>query len=381
MVKSVLVYGSLSLLVLTATTGRGLPLPWGKTPPKDAPPKPLLVLRGHTKPVLHVQHSPDGKRLATASADLSVVLWDANTGKRLLAFESHADSVNGMAWSPDGKRLVTGSPDGIVKVWDTATGRTVHVLTAHAFGVSGVAFSPCGDAFASVGLDRDRTGRSVNGFVSEVTIWDARTGKQRAALVVADEILASLAYSPDGRRLAGGGLGKITVWEVVSKQAALTLDGHSAAGLMFSPNGRQLAVARDRWAMIALWDLATGKASVLSRGHTDGTCVAFSLDGKRFASAAVHLEMGDVQRWVGEVWLGDTATGDEKLVLRTIESKDGLRGLAFSPDGRQLATAHGDSTVRIWSAAQLLARPIIPASPAGKGVTARKRGTRNRGHS
>src|SRR5262245_58343351 len=109
---------------------------------------PLLTLR-HADAVLRVRFSPDGRLLATASADTTAALWDAAIGQRRHTLKGHRDVLLGLSFSPDGSRLATGAADGTVRIWDNRTGRPVRTSTDHFRAILTVAFSPTGHYLAT----------------------------------------------------------------------------------------------------------------------------------------------------------------------------------------------------------------------------------------
>ena len=290
----------------------------------------VATLRGHEKTVWSVKFSPDGTRLASASQDNTVRVWEAFTYEQLAILRGHERSVESVAFSPDGSRLVSGSYDNTVRLWDTATGKELALMRGHGGIVLCVAFSPDGQRLASASGDQT------------IRLWDAYTGEELDVLEGHEEIVFSIAFSPDGTQLVSGSQdrGSVRLWDVASGQESGVLRKEEGAvfSLAFSPDGTRVAGAT--WDTVRIWDVPTRQELSVLRGHEDKIySVAFTPEGAQLASAAFDRTL--------RLW--DASTGEELVLLRGHQGV--VTSVAFSPDGGRLASASGDGTVRVWNAA------------------------------
>lgn len=315
--------------------------------PSSVPPhaRALIVPRlQHGDAVLAIAYSPDGTRLASASKDKTVKIWDLSNGRELFVYRDHQEAVRAVAWDPHGKFIVTAGGNE-VRMWNPADGSRIRSWKNHTRTVNTLAIRPDGQQVASGGDDRN------------VFIWDV-SSDQPVLEFGAKEFQApvqSVAWSPNGKLLAcldsgGTSPGTLRVYEPEAEAAkrlrfSATLFQSGAYQVVFSPDGRHLAVCGER---SARWYDApnvggTTDGSVGVRRHEFSghgglvAAIAISPDGKYLATgSADHL----VRIW--EVGVPDRP-------IRVLQGHDDqINSLAFSPDGRHLASASFDQSVRLW---------------------------------
>ena len=239
-----------------------------------------IVLKGHTSTITAVEFSPDGRLLASASADKTIKLWSIADGSRIRTIIGHRDRVTTLSFRNNGKLLASGSADKTIKLWTVATGTLAKTLTGHGDEITAVRFSPDGRLLASGGYD------------NTLRLWYPDSP---ASIVIGRHQLAitALAFSPDGRSIASGSWDNtIKLWTLANtpKEAISRpiLTGHSdgVTSLSFSPDSQILA-SGSADTTLKLWDVQTSSLLKTLSEHRDRIqSVNFSADGKTLVSSS-----------------------------------------------------------------------------------------------
>lgn len=335
-------------LVMTATGTYQLaqqPKTTPKTITQQSRPQPntLYVCNGHSSRITALAWSPDGKRIASASYDKTVQLWNASNGQHLLTYRSHLQRVYALAWSPDSTRIVSGGDDIKILLWDADTGKTLSIFSGHNAPVRAIAWSPMGNTIASAGED------------ALVQVWDAGTCNVLHVHRNHTGIVNALSWSPDSKYLVSGGTDKeVLVSAALPDQQKRSIfrtiflstnpiqkrlsgqAGHINA-LSWSPDGHYIAGAGSNSQLI-IWSALTGATTFSHRSSNGGlkNAIIWSPSGNYFAS-------GGNDKMV-QVW--NLAT--QQPTFTYYGHSKHVMALAWSPDKTRIASAGVDYTVQIW---------------------------------
>lgn len=259
----------------------------------------------HGGKILSVEfHPTDSSKVASASDDNTIKLWDLDTGLAT-TFNGHTDKVNAIAFSPDGLTLASGSSDKTFKLWRVSDQQVTATLEHFPF-----------------------EGEPV----STVT---------------------SVAFDPDGKTLATAGYRTVKLWDISDNTVSHTFEhDHWAAKVVFSPNGSYLAVIHGQRKKIKIWDVATKQSVTDLTGDVNWiSYIAFSPDSTTFVDAGID----------SVVTL--RLTSDWSVIGR-ISVYGSVSGLDFSPDGKTLASASRE--ISLWSVET--GEPIVSLTNHDNGV-------------
>ncbi len=308
----------------------------------DAPT--FRTFSGHTSPVMSVSFSPDSSRLASASSDKTIRIWNLKGGveaQQQWVLPGHLSGVTSVSFSPVEHSLASGSMDNTVRVWDVGDATTAKEPgLRHNRPVSIVKFAPNGQLVASASED------------GLVCIWDGNTGRHRRCLQGGHEgAPLCLFFSTNGRRLGLTSTdGSVIVWNTKSTKRTHDFHGHEdwVRSGVFSIQEQLVASASDD-GTVRVWDLNAksrgddkgGQLQTL-KGHTDCVkCVAFSPDGKRLLSGG---DDSSIRLWDLKAKNEDGSGAS----IKSFNAPSQVTAVAFSLDGRRIVSSSSSGSLIVW---------------------------------
>ncbi len=305
---------------------------------------------GHDGPVTALALSPDGTRLASAGADGAAKVWDWDEERPLRSWDAGLGPLHGVAWAAGGRLAATGRRG--VSVWDLERGGAPWPLSRR------------GQLYSALAAAGDRL--AVAGPENTVELWDVVRRERRQVLRGHPGPVAALTFSADGRLLASAGDRTVRIWDPTAGHELTTfrMVNGPATWLAFSRDGSYVVSGGLPGMMPTFWDLRTraAAAEVFDGGDP---CGAFSADG---TALLLGNEVGAVRRCpLAEIErLRSAAAGaapavrligpvrvDEPETIIPGGHRASVWGVAASPDGRWVATAAHDQTVKVWDGATL----------------------------
>lgn len=315
-----------------------------------------LELKHENRPsdaaLLVVVWSPDGRYLATGSVDRTVRLHDASTANVIRSCTQHKDSVLSLAWSPNGKLLASGSADRTAKIWSAERLEVCESLEGHRGSVRGVGWSPDGKTLATGSTDRTcRVWTS-----SVLRLWHKHRSLKKE-LESRPNWIRCMTWSADGKTYVTGSKDRtLSLWDSRTDERLWTQQGVADVGsqafdkpsrmiekkrermdewtrvVAWSPDQRQIAAAADD--ALRVFEASSGAVLQNWGGMSEVFCLAWSPDGRSLAAA--------MRTWI-EI-LSDALTRP----LALTGHRERVISIGWSADGARLASSSIDHSIRVW---------------------------------
>ena len=348
------------------------------------------TLPGHTAPILTISYSPSSRLFVTGSGDATLRLWDATTSTPLHTLKGHGNWVLCAAFAPNERLLASGSMDNTMRVWDVKTGALVgKVYKGHTRDVRCVAWEP-------LHLNAQCTRVASAGKDGSVRVWQLPTRSCQLILSGHTGGVTCMRWGGQGRLYTGSQDRTVKVWGVsdgsllttlqghahwvnhlaLSTDYALRLNGHNEKGVRADDDDAYVAAAHERYDRALA---VTGGKELVVSGSEDFTCILWSPLSHPPAIARMtgHQQPVNYVAWSPDGRLIASACFDKSV--KVWRAHDGafvctMRGhvgavyqVCWSSDSRLLCSSSKDSTIKVWAVGGEEEGAKVKAKSAGKG--------------
>ncbi len=279
----------------------------------------VIPLTGHTREVLNISFSPDGKTLATAGNDNVAILWNRASGTRTgIVLKGHTSGVTDVSFSQNRQTIATASKDNSIKVWGS-DGVLIDTLRGHEGRVNSISFNQDGSLLASAANEKT------------VRVWQVINSSARIISQFSDKAYR-VSFSSNSQRIVGSSLSTIQTWDSNGKRLSSWSDSPTYA-VAFDPTGN---IVTSNGNDLKVWT-QTGQLLKLIKAHSQPILsITIAPDGQEMLTASVDQTV--------KFWKYPATKP-----FQTIKAHNApIYSVRYSPNGRQFATASLDGTVKIW---------------------------------
>jgi WD40 repeat protein len=296
--------------------------------------KDFRILAGHTNSVEYCSFSPDSKKIASASCDKTIKIWDIETGNLLKTLNGHNDTVNSCCFSPDGEKLASASFDKTIRIWNVNSGNLLKTI-GYSDVVNYCCFSPDGNTIASAMND------------CRIIIWDVHTGKPLKTINGGNSSFnrCLCSYSSDGMNILYIGKERAflridqnaVIWNVNAEKVSMTLEGYGVEYCCYSPDNQTIGMLDLSSNRLSILDAKSGKQILVIMKNVEKLAqfCNFSSNSKFILSAFYDIAV---------IW---SASNGMRLLEIPVNNR--ITYSCFSPSGKFIATSSADGKVKIWN--------------------------------